>query len=161
MRGAFGLVSLLITGLIVAYLWADHTKTVANVNKTLQPQVQQLAGRSSDGTPAIKSATYKELPGSGPIKGAQVVTIDPAGGLAVYWGLLPNDIIREVGPYAVGDNTLTDLETVQEWVVEGMQRQMTMAVDRGGVRISLPAGRAAGSPGTGGGPLILPPVTGP
>ena len=161
MRGVFGLVSLLIGGLIIAYLWAENTKTVSDVNKTIKPQVQQLAGRSSDGTPAIKSATFAEVPGGGPFKGVLVTSVDPAGGIGAYWGLQRGDIIRGIGVFVVGDNTLSDRETVQDYVIEGMQYQRTMAVDRGSVRINLPADRAASPTGTGAGPLILPPVIGP
>src|SRR5882672_3012139 len=101
MRAMFGLVSLLICGLIVAWLWADHTQTVARVNRSVQPQVQQLAGKSADGTPAIRSATFAAIERNGAIKALRVTTIDPTGGLADYWGLQPNDEIVRIGQFNV------------------------------------------------------------
>ena len=146
MNGAFGLVGLLVAGLILAYVWADHTQTVSKVNKTVQPQLKQLAGQSPDGTPAVKSAKYAAVEANGVLKGLKITAIDPTGGLFVYWGLQPNDIVQRIGPFTVGDSTIPDLETARDWVVEGMQRKMDMSVDRGGTIITLPADRNTPSP---------------
>jgi hypothetical protein len=153
MRGMFGLVSILLAGALVAYLWATHTQEVSHVNRSVQPQLQQLAGKSADGTPAGKSATFAAIPSNGAIKRLRVLTIDPAGGLAVYWGLKPNDEIIRIGSFNVGDAAMDDQQSAKDWVVEGMQRKMDMSVNRGGVTITLPADRNASvSPaGTGNG----------
>jgi hypothetical protein len=68
MNGAFGLVGILVAGLILAYVWADHTQTVSKANKTIQPQLKQLAGQSPDGTPAVKSAKYAAVEANGALK---------------------------------------------------------------------------------------------
>lgn len=143
MRAMFGLVSILIAGLIVAWLWADHTQTVARVNRSVQPQVQQLAGKSADGTPAIKSATFVAVEKNGALKALRVTSIDPAGALADYWGLQPNDEILRIGQFNMGDIAMDDFESARNWVVEGMQRKMDMSVNRGGAMITLPADRNA------------------
>ena len=157
MRGAFGLVSILVCGFIVAYLWATHTQGVVQANRSVQPQLKQLAGQSDDGTPAIQSATFAAIERNGAIKGLRVLTVDPTGGLAVYWGIQPNDEIVRIGIFGMGDPAMDDFESARNWVVEGMQRKMDMGVNRGGAMITLPKDRnmtapAAGSGGaTGGG----------
>jgi hypothetical protein len=152
MRGAFGLVSILVCGLIVAYLWSSNVQNVAKVNKSVQPQVQQLAGKNTDGSRAADSAKFNPVERNGALKGIQVVSIDSTGALFTYWGLQPNDIVLRIGELKVGDPTMEDFESVRDWVVEGMQRKKDMDVDRDGVTITLPAQRnaPAGLPGTGG-----------
>jgi hypothetical protein len=156
MNGAFGLVALLLAGLIMAYVWADHTQTVSKVNKTIQPQLKQLAGQSPDGTPAVKSAKYAPVEANGVLKGVKITSIDLAGGLHTYWGLQANDVVTRIGPFTVGDSTIPDLETARDWIVEGMQRKMDMSVDRGGAIITLPADRGVPSPAAGAGLLNTP-----
>ena len=155
MRGMFGFVSLLVGALIIAYIWAVDTKTVSTVNKQVQPQVQKMAGKNFDGTSALHSIVLAPFPPNGTMKGATVTSIDPASSILEYWGLLPGDVILTIGEFQVGDSIISDLDTAREWVVEGMQRQKIMTVDRGGTKITLPAERntVAPIPGSGSVPV--------
>ena len=145
MRGAFGLVSILVCGLIVAYVWSSNTQSISKVNKTVRPQVQQMAGQNADGTRAIDSAKFAAVESAGALKGIRVTSIDPTGALSSYWGLMTNDVVQRIGPFTVGDSSIADLDTAREWVVEGMQRKMEMTVDRGGQTLTLPAQRSTGT----------------
>ena len=161
MRGAFGLVSILIGGLIVAYLWSQDVSSVSKANKAVRPQLNQLAGKSSDGTPAFKSAVFVAVEKNAALKGLKIQSIDRTGGLFEYFGLIPNDTILRVGPFVMGDTTLSDFESARDMVVDAMQRKMDIVVNRGGTEITLPAQRnftapAATGSGTGTGSSAVP-----
>ena len=162
MRGAFGLASILICALLIAYLWSKNTQTVAKVNKNIQPQVQKLAGREADGRPAMESIDLAPYPATGNLKGASVTRIDIPSNLQDYWGLRVGDIILEIGSQKVGDFVISDIDSARTFVVDGMQRQQPMSVNRGGVVITLPGGRNTSStPGIGSGQNGNGPITTP
>jgi hypothetical protein len=79
-------------------------------------------------------------------------------------------VVKEIGPFKVGDDTLSDFDTTKDWIQEGMQRQMKMVVERGGQRITLPDDRntpvptpptASGATGTAAAPAGNTPATPP
>src|SRR5258708_3836429 len=99
MRAGLRIVSLLICGLIVAYLWGNSVSSVSSANKAVRPQVNQIAGRSADGTPAGDSATFAAVKRGGNFAGLKVTAIDPRGGLAEHYGLQAGDVILRIGPF--------------------------------------------------------------
>ena len=148
MRAGIGLVSVLITALIVAYVFSKYTQGTAPAMKQGTNQANQLAGRSSNGvpiggkgTPVLEDSKFVAVEQSGRLTGLTVTVMPPTNGLAEYFGLVPGDTIVRIGPFKVGDETLSDFETARDWVQEGMQRQMEMVVNRGGTQITLPRDR--------------------
>jgi hypothetical protein len=141
MQAAFGLVGILIATFIVVYLWASYTQPVAKVAKPAQQQANTLAGRSANGAPAVYSAKYKAIERNGSITGIQILAVDPTGALFEHFGLVPGDVVLRIGPFKMGDETLNDYDSARDWIVEAMQRQMDIVVDRGGTQIKLPEQR--------------------
>jgi hypothetical protein len=140
MRGIIGLVSILVVVFIIVYIFSDYMKGT-------KPAMNQLAGRSSagigqSGTPVLQDSKFAPVEKNGRLVGLTVVAMPTTNGLYEYFGLIPGDVIREIGPFKAGDDTMSDFETSREWVQEGMQRQMKMVVERGGQRITLPDQRS-------------------
>lgn len=151
MRAGIGLISVLIGGLIVAYLWSQHTGAVSQANKTIQPQLHQMAGKSSDGTPAKDSAAFTAIEQNGALKGLQVKSVVPGGALGAHYGLAANDVILRIGPFQMGDSTLSDFDAAKDMLIDGFQRNQDIVVDRGGTEITLPAQRGFSAPAATGG----------
>jgi hypothetical protein len=141
MQAAFGLVGLLVAMFIVAWLWATYTAPVAKVARPAQQQANTLAGRSANGAPAVMSAKFAPVQRNGTLSGIRIVAVDPTGALVEHFGLMPGDVVLRIGPFKMGDETLNDFESGRDWIVEGMQRQMDIVVNRGGTEITLPAQR--------------------
>jgi hypothetical protein len=134
--------------------------------KQITGQANQLAGRSSagvpiggQGTPVLADSKFAPVERNGKLVGLAVVVMPMTNGLYEYFGLIPGDTILGIGPFKIGDETLSDFESARDWVQEGMQRQMEMRVDRGGTQITLPRDRdfvptpaGAATPGTPSGP---------
>ena|SRR5438105_1505900 len=166
MQAAFGLVGILIATFIVVYLWASYTQPVAKVAKPAQQQAQVLAGRSASGAPAVYSAKYQAVERNGTLTGVRILAVDPTGALFEHFGLIPGDVVLRIGPFKMGDETLNDYESARDWIVEAMQRQMDIVVDRGGTQIKLPEQRnfvpTPAVPGAGGSgaPTPAPAATG-
>ena len=139
---AFSLVSVLVVVAIMFYLFTMNTAPVAKTNAVIKPQVQQLAGQNEDGTKAGDSVKYTPIERNGVIKSMKVASIKP-GALVKYWGLKVNDEIVEIGETRFGQSTLESEQDCKDWVVEGMQRQMKMKVNRSGNPITLPDDRNA------------------
>jgi hypothetical protein len=142
MRAAFGLASVLVTALLVAWLWATYTAPVANINKKLQPQVAQMAGRNSDQTPAADSITLSSVERQpGMLSGLKVDSIIQGSAFEQFYGLQQGDIVKEVGPLAVGSGTIDSVESGKDMMVDALENKRDLMVDRGGQQIHLPAQR--------------------
>jgi len=148
LMGLAGLVGFLIACFIAVYMFADYTQKSAPAMRQATNQANQLAGRSSNGvslggagTPVLQDSRFAPMERNGRFVAVQVLVMPPTNGLAEYYGLAVNDVILQIGPFKVGDNTLDDFETTRNWVMEGMQRNMEIVVDRGGTEIKLPSQR--------------------
>jgi hypothetical protein len=160
-----GLLSVLIAVAIMFYMWTEYTGAVAKPAARATVQANQLAGRSSagvpiggQGMPVLADSKFAPVERNGKLVGLTVVVMPTTNGLFEYFGLVPGDTILNIGPFKMGEETLSDFESARDWVQEGMQRQMEMRVDRGGTQITLPRDRdfvptpGAGTPGTPTGP---------
>ena len=143
MRGMIGLVSILVVVFIIVFMFSGYMQGTKPAMKQATNSANQLAGRSSagigqQGTPVLQDSKFTPVEKNGRLTGLTVAAMPTTNGLYEYFGLLPGDVIREIGPFKVGDDTMSDFETSRDWVQEGMQRQMKMVVERGGQRITLP-----------------------
>jgi hypothetical protein len=165
MRAAFGLVAVLVTVFIMVYMFASYTHQTTPAMKAVTAQANQIAGRSSNGvaigqqgTPVLADSKFVPIEQNSKLTGLQVTVMPATNGLAEYFGLAVGDVIESIGPFKMGDDTLSDSESARNWVQEGMQRQMTMTVNRGGQVITLPADRNTPVPAI---PLATPATPGP
>src|SRR5689334_11419401 len=101
MRGAFGLVSLLIGIAIMAYIWSMHTAQVSKSGSEAQKQAQRLSGRGEDGKSALESITTTADNSAGHLKALLVTDIVPGGAMEKVYGLKKGDRILVVGNYPV------------------------------------------------------------
>jgi hypothetical protein len=150
MRGAL-LVVVLVSMVIVAYMWASYTQPVGKASKQAREQVNQIAGRNSAGVQAGTMVKYAPVERNGHITGLTIKSIDPSDGLAEHFGLVAGDTVLHIGPFDMGDNTLSDEESARIFLVDAMQRNYDIVVDRGGTQIKLPAQRNFLPPAGGGG----------
>ncbi len=154
MRGMFGLVSLLIGALIVAYLWAQHTSVVVKSAGPVRDQAQQLSGHSVDGTSAADSIKTEPVndPG-GRLKALRVVDVTPGGGMETFYGLQKGDRITMLGALPVDMNNDYGLSTAM--LLDSYEKMQPLVVIRNGQEVTLPitapssvAPPAAGTPTT-------------
>jgi hypothetical protein len=144
MRGMIGLVSILVVVFIIVFMFSDYMKQTKPAMKQATNSANQLAGRSSAGigqagTPVLQDSKFAPIERNGRLKALQVVAMPTTNGLYEYFGLIPGDVILEIGEFKVGDDAaMPDFESARDWVQEGMQRQKKMVVERGGHRITLP-----------------------
>ncbi|HEX4796759.1 MAG TPA: hypothetical protein VH370_23405 [Humisphaera sp.] len=147
MRGAFGLVSLLVVGAIIALLFAKYSIPAAQEGKKAQDQVRQYSGRDDDGTPAERTIKLDAEPGSGPLKDLVVLSVTPGGGMEKFYGLRAGDKITAIGDVDVatllaGGN---DPDFGREMLAqEGFSKKKPITVIRDGQTMQLPS--ASGAP---------------
>lgn len=137
MRGAFGLISLLIGVAIVVYLWANQTKTVVESGGAARDQAQQISGHSADGTPVGQSlATEPENDPRGAFKDLLVTDVTPGAGMDAFYGLKKGDRIISV-------ESLTTVElnsgpAMKDMLLDAFGKKQPIVVNRNGQQITLP-----------------------
>ena len=156
MRAAFGLVGILITLGVIIWIMAapggelDHTKAVLDAKKHVEPQVNQIAGRSASGDMRFnESAKFELQTAGGKPSNILVLEVDPSGPAAQYYGLVRGDTITEVGQLGpVRDsNTITSSDDAMVFVMDAYQHQQPITVIRDGQKLVLPQ---PGTPGAAG-----------
>lgn len=136
MKGAFGLVALMVTMFIVIYLWSTHTQEVVKVSKPAQQKAQQWSGRDESGMRASDSVKLEPEERGGKLRSFVVTDVIPGGPMDVYYGLKVGDKITHTGGNHV---SLFDTDMSRLQVFEGYQRQWEIKVQRDGEELTLPA----------------------
>ena len=145
MRAAFGLVSLLVVGAIVALLFAKYSIPAAQEGKKAQDQVRQYTGHDDNGTPVEHTIKLDGEPGSGPLKDLIVLSVTPGGGMETFYGLRAGDKITAIGDTDIGLISNNDFELAKAMLAqEGYSKKKPITVIRDGQTIQLPS--AAGAP---------------
>ena len=146
MRLLFGLVSLMICLVIVAYVWSTFTEKTDEVTTPVRNQAEQLSGRSADGVPVADSIQTEEATDQrGYFKGLKVTEVTPGGGMQTMYGLQRDDVIVSVESLTV--NELTSAASMKSFLVEAYQKSGPLIVIRNGQRITLPEKPATGAGG--------------
>jgi hypothetical protein len=137
MRGALGLVSVLVCGVIVAYVWANYTATVSHSGTKATDQATQLSGHGADGKSALESIkTTPELDASGHLKSLVVSECKPDGAMDKFYGFKKGDKIISEGQYELAMNP--DADTASAMLLEAYKQFASVEVIRDGKKISLP-----------------------
>ncbi|HZK79723.1 MAG TPA: hypothetical protein VFC46_01620, partial [Humisphaera sp.] len=88
MRLLFGLLSLLICAVIIAYIWSSFAETTDVATTPVRNQAEQFSGRSADGVPVADSIQTEEATDQrGYFKGLKVTEVTPGGGMQTMYGL--------------------------------------------------------------------------
>ena len=113
MRAGLGLLSLLICGLIVAYLWTNSASTATSALKTAQPTINRVTSKGPDGASSAQSANLIPYEPGGKLLGLKVVAVTPGGAMATTYGLAPGDIILQIYGFKIGDSSSASTESFE------------------------------------------------
>lgn len=139
-----GLIGLLMGVGLMFYLSFGGGSNPGYVRPALEAKrdTEQLAnavsGRDAQGAPVTDSITFEVEP-----KGVRVKTVDPQGALAKQFGLIPGDLITEIGPLAA-DQFATSHDAARDFMQAQYARPDSWTVVRGTQRIKLPDQRNVG-----------------
>jgi hypothetical protein len=143
MRGAFGLVSLLVAVAIGFWLFTKNADNTLKSSKGARDEAQQISGRGADGTPAGETITTEPEDKGGNLNDLLVKSLVPGGAMESYYGLKVGDQITQIGNYDVRANN--DVEMARGMLVqEGYEKHQPLTVLRNSQAITLPA--QAGAP---------------
>jgi hypothetical protein len=140
MRAIFGIVSLLVVVLIVAWLFSTYTATVTTTGQQAQQQAAQLAGQDLEtGARASESADIDLVTAGGKPDSILVTSVASGGAYERYWGLRSDDTILTVGPLNVkGHPSITSTDDAAAFLMDAYQRKQQLVVVRDGEQITLP-----------------------
>lgn len=116
---------------------ARNPRFVPRPSTEISLKSQPLAAQNPDGTPASEGISVSAVYEDGKFAGLRVDSVQPNNLLASLYGLAPQDVVRDVGPFKVGDQTLPDVNTAKDWLVEAAQRRMSLVVERSGSNATL------------------------
>jgi type II secretory pathway component PulC len=135
MKGAFGLVSLLVVVGLMFYMFTKNTGTVMDKSKDARKDAAQFAGQDEDGVKARDSITLEAVhTGGGKFHGMSVKTLMPGGPMEKYYGLRVGDEIIQANQL-----DLKDYEDMAKALVEeSYSRKTPIVVMREGQRVTLP-----------------------
>jgi hypothetical protein len=150
MRMAIGLAALLIgIGVMVWIMQSSELPAVQkalDVNKKVKPQVEQMAGKDSEGVDARKSISLDSETSGGRMTSVLVTAIDENGAMAKYFGLKKGDSIMEIAPSAGSMMPVKEMSTpaeAKDQLLTAFQNSQQIVVSRDGQKITLPAAPAA------------------
>lgn len=146
MRLAFGLVGLLVTVAVLAYVWSFYTAQVATSGSQARQVAEQIAGVESSGLGGRASDWLKltDYSPNGTLQGITVTQVAAGSSMQTYYGVQAGDRIVNVGPQSVKD--IADAELAKSLIAEAYQRQWVLVVMRGGERLQLPQSPKASLP---------------
>ena len=140
MRMAIGLAGILVTlGVIVWIMSAitlPATKQALDTRDKVQPQVEQIAGHSADGTRAVDTVQVRGQSRNGKLSSIVVTSVVEGAAMDKYFGLKKGDEIREIGPLSVSD--MDSPEAAKDMLVDQYQRSGQITVVRDGKELKLP-----------------------
>ncbi|MDB5173026.1 MAG: hypothetical protein JWO87_660 [Phycisphaerales bacterium] len=138
MRGAFGLVSLLVVIGIMCYVFVLYNKPVIETGKKAHDEAAQIAGRTSDGTPF--GETFKRTPEDkgGRLNDIAVTGIVPGSPMETYYGMKNGDQVVTIGEMNVRDLN-NDSGLAEALLTDAYRLHQQLVILRGGQQLTLPA----------------------
>ena len=163
MRGlgaGLGLLGLLITTAIILFLLAgrgcspngqSYLGTLATTNKEKKAEVNRFGGNDPQGQRFRESLAFAPHPDTGAMRGLSVQSVDPTGVAASTYGLLPGDVIEQIGPHEVGGYIVADEASAADFLDDAFARTYPLTVRRGDevMELKWTAPPTAPPPGTG------------
>ena len=144
MRMAIGLAGILVTIGVIAWIMSavtlPATKQALDTKKRVQPQVEQIAGHTADGTRAVDTVQVKPQERGGRMSALLVTDVVAGAAMDKHFGLQKGDEITEIGPLAVQGMSAAD--EAKDYLVAEYQRSGTITVRRNGAEMKLPQSAA-------------------
>jgi hypothetical protein len=129
MKAGFGLVALMVTIAILAYVWSMYTSEVSNVSQPAVRQAEQVAGFDEGGGKRAKDTIKTEpVMANGKLRGLLVTDLDAGGAMERYYGLKRDDQILAVGP--IDFRGESDAGLAEAMLAESRQRDAEITVKR-------------------------------
>jgi S1-C subfamily serine protease len=139
MRMAFGLVSLLVVIAIMLVLFKTFEAPTIETGQKAKDQAIQISGRGHDGGDALSSFAVQPKRRGSTLDGLTVVSVQPGGAMADYYGIQPGDEIVSVDGMKLGDIANDDVDTAKAMLVQrGYQASAPILVIRNGQQFNLP-----------------------
>ena len=159
MRMAIGLAAILVTLGVIIWIMSAVTlpsaKQAIDTKERVQPQIEQIAGHTADGTRAVDTVQVKADNSGGKMRALIVTDIVEGAAMHKHFGLQKGDAITGIGPLSVRDMGSTD--EAKDYLTAEYQRSGQITVTRDGKELKLPLPRTATEPaqpaGTGGNSL--------
>jgi hypothetical protein len=145
MRVAFGLVSLLVVLAIILLVFNFYSAPMLKQGKTTRDEARQIAGRDENNAPVTDAVVLSEQDRNGQMEAAVVADIAPGSTLQTHYGLKKGDVILVMGQLTVKGN-MSSAEEAKDYLLYAYQRSEPVVVVRGGMKVTLPVGPAAGNP---------------
>ncbi|HEX8341880.1 MAG TPA: hypothetical protein VF624_13315 [Tepidisphaeraceae bacterium] len=111
--------------------------TALDVKKQAESEIGQVSGRDASGKPLTDTIAFESTPG-----GAVVTAIDAGGALQTQYGLMPGDVLVEIGP--VGREQINSDSDAKAFLSQGAGRRDPLKIIRNGQRLTLPDQRDVG-----------------
>jgi hypothetical protein len=148
MRMAIGLAGILITiGVIVWIMSAitlPATKAALDAKRKVTPQVEQMAGHTTNGTNAADTVQLKREERGGHMSAVVVTDVVEGAAMDKHFGLKKGDAIIEIGPLSVKD--MSSAEEAKDYLTAEYQHSGQITVRRDGKQIKLPLPAATNAP---------------
>lgn len=147
MRGAFGLVGLLVVAGVVVWMMTSsgggkngkgYLETVGSAKKQAESEVQAISGRDQQGQPVTASLKLEVVSSGGRSTGIRITSIDPGNPVAKKYGLQTGDVITEFGPLPAAD--FADESAASAQLQDAYQRSLPLTILRNGQKMMLPQG---------------------
>ena len=158
MRMAFGLAALLVCIGVIVWIMSTvtlpHTQQVLETQKEVKPQVEQMAGRSSDGTRASDTIKVDAETKGGKMTSLLVTDVTAGGVMEQYFGLQRGDSILEIAPQGGVLQPVSEMGSPSEakdYLTQAYQNSQQVIVMRDGQRLTLPAAADGKKPAPGSG----------
>jgi hypothetical protein len=145
MRGAFGLVSLLVVAAIGCWLFVTYNKPVLDAGRKSHDEAAQISGRENDGTPIGQTFVTDPEDKGGHLNDLLVKSVAPGGAMETYFGLKAGDQVTAIGSMTVRDLN-DDSGLARAMMEESYQRRQPLVVLRNGTQLTLPADPNAPAP---------------
>ena len=129
MKAGFGLVALLVTIAILAYVWSMYTSAVSDVSQPAIRQAEQVAGFDEGGGKRAKDTIKTEpVMVNNKLRALLVTNVDPGGAMERFYGLKRDDQILAVGP--IDFRGESDAGLAEAMLAESRQREAELTVKR-------------------------------
>jgi hypothetical protein len=140
MRMALGLAGILVTLGVIVWIMSvvtlPATKQALDTKKRITPQIEQMAGHTTQGTRAADTIKVDVDSRGGKMVGVLVTDVTEGGAMDTYFGLKKGDSITEIGPLPVAD--MGSASEAKDYLVAEYQRSGKITVTRGGLKKFLP-----------------------
>jgi hypothetical protein len=154
MRMAFGLVGILVTLGVIAWIWhsieGPDIQASLEVKKKVEPEVRQWSGLDADGRDVEKTfKVFADSRDDGKLLDLQVTQVSPGSAMDIKYGLKMNDVILaaiDVSTLRTDMNGLDNEQAGMDAIRDAFTGGGQLVVQRGDQKLTLPLPKNAAQP---------------